>query len=597
MFVNNLKVGKKLSLIFVLNLVIIATIGLVGLNGARVINGNLDLVVAQELPSIEQLLQSDRDLHQLLVAERSLVFCDVNDPAFAGLLKAYEENLTQSLQRWEKYLELTGDILPEADKNGYKEARREWEILSRTILRERQANTEDGRQRAAQLALGEASNKFDIMRNYIDRATDLTLKYVEEREQQAERTFAAAIRSIVLWAATGITLSALLTFLITRSITRPIERSLVMVNDIEEGDFSSRLTIETRDEFGTLAAAFNRMAETLARQANLTTEIANGNLRVEVHRASERDQLGISLEGMVQKLRDVIGHVHLATENVSAGATAISAASSEMSQGAAEQAASAEEASSSIEQMSANIRQNADNAMQTEKIAAEAARDAQHGGEAVADAVHAMKEIATKIVIIEEIARQTNLLALNAAIEAARAGEHGRGFAVVAAEVRKLAERSQVAAAEINKLSVRSVEVADRAGQMIANIVPGILRTAELVQEIAAASREQDAGAGQISAAIQQLDRVIQQNASATEEMASTAEELSSQSEQLQEMVAFFKVKGRESSFGTAAGELKRKAAKVVHIGHQHRSGLHAQPQLAAGKTGRDELDGEFEKY
>jgi methyl-accepting chemotaxis protein len=157
-----------------------------------------------------------------------------------------------------------------------------------------------------------------------------------------------------------------------------------------------------------------------------------------------------------------------------------------------------------------------------------------------------MKLIAEKISIIEEIARQTNLLALNAAIEAARAGEHGKGFAVVAAEVRKLAERSQAAAAEISRLSVSSVDVAERAGQMLAKLVPDIQTTAELVQEISAASKEQAGGADQINGAIQQFSKVVQQNAGAAEEMASTAEELSSQAEQLQHTMSFFKVNGAE---------------------------------------------------
>ena len=143
------------------------------------------------------------------------------------------------------------------------------------------------------------------------------------------------------------------------------------------------------------------------------------------------------------------------------------------------------------------------------------------------------ERIGSVLDVIKGIAEQTNLLALNAAIEAARAGEHGRGFAVVAAEVRKLAERSQKAAGEINELSNSSVAVAEVAGQMLSAMVPSIQKTAELVQEIAAASREQDAGAEQIAKSIQQLDGVIQQNASASEEMAATAEELSGQAEQL----------------------------------------------------------------
>jgi len=260
-----------------------------------------------------------------------------------------------------------------------------------------------------------------------------------------------------------------------------------------------------------------------------------------------------------------------------------------------------------MEEMSSNIKQNADNAQQTEKIALKAAHDAKEGGQAVTETVSAMKDIAMKISIIEEIARQTNLLALNAAIEAARAGEHGKGFAVVATEVRKLAERSQTAAAEISKLSSSSVEVAEKAGEMLTRIVPDIQKTAELVQEISAASNEQNTGADQINKAIQQLDQVIQENASATEEMASTAEELSSQAVQLQDIIGFFRT-------GNETKQTKRQAAaaRPVHGEPKKVSAPARNPALkrAGGNGngassegisldmgGNDKFDEEFERF
>jgi methyl-accepting chemotaxis protein len=153
-----------------------------------------------------------------------------------------------------------------------------------------------------------------------------------------------------------------------------------------------------------------------------------------------------------------------------------------------------------------------------------------------------MKEIADKIGLIEEIAYKTNLLSLNAAIEAARAGEHGKGFTVVAAEVRKLAENSGNTAQQINELATKSVDIAEEAGKLLEAMVPSIKKTADLVQEITAASDEQASGVRQINDAMSQLDKATQQNASSSEELAATAEELSGQAEQLQQAVAFFKL-------------------------------------------------------
>jgi methyl-accepting chemotaxis protein len=278
--------------------------------------------------------------------------------------------------------------------------------------------------------------------------------------------------------------------------------------------------------------------------------MAEGDLSMDVTVRSrdEVGQLSQSMGNMVAALRRVVGEVRSASEQVAAGSEELAASAIELSQGATEQAASVEEVSASMEEMTSSIGQNAENAQTTNSMTNQAAVDTDKGGQAVAKTVEAMKQIADKILIVEEIARQTNLLALNAAIEAARAGEHGKGFAVVAAEVRKLAERSGTAAAEISELSTTSVRVAEEAGGLLAKIVPDIRKTAELVQEIAAASNEQNAGGEQVNKAIQELDKVIQQNASASEEVASTAEELSSHAVQLQQSIRFFKVSDNDIS-------------------------------------------------
>ena len=402
---------------------------------------------------------------------------------------------------------------------------------------------------------------------------------------QDESEFLAASTSIrnstLFIAVITIVIVAVIVMLGARTITAPIIRAVGISDQLSKGDLTVEIVSESKDETGQLLDAMKRM---------------------------------------VEKLRGIVADVQTAADNVASGSQELSASSEQMSQGATEQAAAAEEASSSMEQMAANIKQNADNAVQTEKIALKSAEDAEAGGKAVYETVTAMKQIAQKISIIEEIARQTDLLALNAAIEAARAGEHGKGFAVVASEVRKLAERSQTAAGEIGRLSGTSVEVAERAGEMLTRIVPDIQKTAELVQEISAASNEQNTGADQVNKAIQQLDQVIQQNASASEEMASTAEELSSQAEQLQDAIGFFKldemdaraVRGRISKLsegkpkstpvsGKHPQQPSKKMQSRLSNGNGNGTGnAHSESgvTLSMGKPGNGEdLDSEFERF
>jgi methyl-accepting chemotaxis protein len=387
------------------------------------------------------------------------------------------------------------------------------------------------------------------------------------------------------------------------NIVNPLRVTANYVDRISKGDMPKIITDDYKGEYNVIKQNLNALIDATNGITANAKQVAQGNLMVDLKKRCENDDLMESLYNMVDKLKEIVTEVQAAADGVATGGQQLSATAQTLSQGATEQAASAEEISSSMEEMSSSIKQNADNASQTEKISNKSATDAREGGKAVNQTVAAMKEIATKISIIEEIARQTNLLALNAAIEAARAGEHGKGFAVVASEVRKLAERSQTAAGEISELSGRSVQVAEAAGQMLTAILPDIQRTAELVQEISASSKEQDAGADQINRAIQQLDQVIQQNASAAEEMASTTEELAGQAEQLKSTIAFFSL----DTHGSQRAIPHRPAAHHA-APQQHRAMVtHAAPAKPAksgggvhidlGGKSKDHLDDEFEKF
>jgi methyl-accepting chemotaxis protein len=395
------------------------------------------------------------------------------------------------------------------------------------------------------------------------------------------------------------------------AVIGPLNVAAEYVDRISKGDIPPKITDNYNGDFNEIKNNLNLLIDAMEEVTGAAQQIADGNLAVRVQERSDKDKLMQALKLMLERLIEVVSNVQGAADQVATGSQEMSKKSEQISQGATEQASSAEEVSSSMEQMTSNIMQNADNAQQTDKIAVKSANEAKDGGQAVAETVAAMKEIASKISIIEEIARQTNMLALNAAIEAARAGEHGKGFAVVAAEVRKLAERSQQAAGEINRLSASSVQIAEKAGAMLAMIVPAIQKTASLVQEINASSNEQKNGSDQINKAIQQLDQVIQQNASAAEEMASTSQELTSQADQLQSAVSFFRTGNSDrSKVRTAKSAGKERGDSNNRTAHRPALKRGADPSnpdfaraigvaidMSTGNGKKEIADAEFEQY
>ena len=330
-----------------------------------------------------------------------------------------------------------------------------------------------------------------------------------------------------------------------------------------------------RGDYHNLIQGINQILDGVVFPVNESVEVLalveQGDLTCSV-KGDYKGQLGDfknTVNNTIAKLAQTIAEVLSAAALLSNASEQISATSQSLSQATSEQAASVEETSASIEEMAASINQNTENAIVTDGMAGKAAKEASEGGVAVKQTVSAMKDIANKISIIDDIAYQTNMLALNAAIEAARAGEHGKGFAVVAAEVRKLAERSQVAAQEIGTLAENSVNTAESAGHLLDEIVPRISKTSDLVQEIAAASKEQSVGVGQVNTAMNQMNQITQQNASASEELAATAEEMTSQVEQLQTLMSFFKITHSKSAIEHVAGNSHRNVEKKKPVQHQ----------------------------
>jgi methyl-accepting chemotaxis protein len=496
-----MKLGTKLIVAFLAVAMIAVIVGAIGVvNMARISRADSNMYRLATLP-LAQISRINQAFQRIRLNLAKIVDDSSLDTAKSDAAKC--ESLMASIRT--NLQDFSKSLVTEADKDNFQQLKsllddyyaKAGPIVSLSLV---------GKvPEARALMSGDLQKNADLLNPLLDTATKM-----QEDEAAADSADNAVLSStslflMVVVIAIGALLAAFAGVLVARSIVR---------------------------QLGTEPATIRAIAE----------QMAMGDLVVKLETGKKPTGAFAELLTMIGKLTEVVGNIQLATENVTGGGEQISMTAQNLSQGATEQAANSEEVSASVEQMAATIKQNTDNSLATESISRGAAKDAAEGGAAVADTLKAMKEIASSIGIIEEIARQTNLLALNAAIEAARAGEAGKGFAVVASEVRKLAERAQKAAGEISVLSRTSVEVAEKAGKLLERIVPDIQKTADLMQEIASASKEQSVGAEQVTKAITQLDTVVQQNAASSEELAASSEELSSQSRALLDTVSFFKL-------------------------------------------------------
>jgi len=390
---------------------------------------------------------------------------------------------------------------------------------------------------AAAKVMGET---YEAARPAIQKLIEESRGDVVATKAEADRTIQSASRTMTLVILGGIAVMVVIGTLIALSMCRRLGKLAVLAEAVAIGDLSQTIRTSWNDEIKDLIDALNRMTANLRDAAGLAHDIAKGDLTVSPVRLSDKDTLGIALETMVAHLRQVVAEAANAAGSVAAGSEQLSAAASELSQGSTEHVRLTAEAAVAIEEMTDNIRDTAENADLTERIARRSADHAHSTSEAVFKAGQAMRTIVTKSAVIQEIASKTDLLALNAAVEAARAGIHGKGFAVVAKEVRRLAESSQAAATEISGLSGETIMVADQASQMLADLVPNIENTAELIGEINGACHQQNIGVERVSQAVRNLGAVTEHNQTAASEVSATSEELAAQADTLRQAIDYF---------------------------------------------------------
>ena len=322
-----------------------------------------------------------------------------------------------------------------------------------------------------------------------------------------------------------------------------------IVNSAIEGNFSNRIDdAKYKGDMRGIAKGLNSVVagfdETLTKINETMDRVSKGDLstRLKGDLKGDYEELQNSINFALSKLEEVIANAKKVSAEVTEGINLVSATASQISIAATKQADSLEETSVAVEEIAGNINLSTNNAKHTTEIAQQASTIALEGSKAVHNTADLMESVAQKIEEIEDIAYRTNLLALNAAIEAARAGEHGRGFAVVAVEVRKLAEISQQVASEIGEISKTSVIESRKAGDLINEIVPGTQKTTALIEEISAASEEQDIGIKQIHNAMLSLDAITHDNVKSSKHLAKSSEVMLQEAKRLSLMISYFKV-------------------------------------------------------
>jgi methyl-accepting chemotaxis protein len=552
---RNLKIRTKLISGFSIMILLLILTGYIGYNSMHKINDALDTVFATDMPSMDYLLQADRDLQQLLVAERSMIFANAKSEEFAALVKEYDENLLQAQDRIAKFAALATHpddkrILAELETSWQA-----WQSVSQQIIDGRKADTRTGRRLALDLSLGEARLKFEEMRSHIDRLTEEVLAEAATSEKSADATFTQAGITILITVILALVVGVLLTWLIISSINKPLAQTVAMIQEMAKGHLNKRLNLSSTDEIGVMAKTMDQFADSMLNDLVKPLQmLAAKDLSFSVTPHDDQDQLRNSLKKVGTDLNDIIAQIQSAGSQIDSASGQVSDSSQSLSQGATETAASLEEIGSSMNQMAGQTTQSAENANMANKLAAEASQAADKGNQQMTSMISAMAEINESgqnigkiIKTIDEIAFQTNLLALNAAVEAARAGQHGKGFAVVAEEVRNLAARSAKAASETAELIEGSVtktengsQIAEQTSKALEEIVTSITKVTDLVGDIAAASNEQAQGISQVNQGLTQIDEGVQQNTATAEESAAAAEELSSQAAHLQAMLNDF---------------------------------------------------------
>ncbi|MYM24047.1 HAMP domain-containing protein [Duganella sp. FT135W] len=519
MGIGNWKIGYRLAAGLGVAIIFMIGISVVGIGNLGKLNNNTKDLATDKVPKVILAYETIGGLNDIARAMRNAMLS--NEPA---VVKAELERVEKRKQENAERLDKLGKLIADDDDAQSKaklqavlDAREKYLVVQNAFVG--MSGDSSKHDEVVKYLLTTVRKEQTAYMNALTDMVKFQTAAIEETNVVAEQAYSSSRTTMVILTVVAAALAAWVLYVITRSITQPLNRAVGMAQAVAGGDLTMRMECNTTDETGQLLRALIDMNDALAR---------------------------------------TVGQVRSGTDTITTASNEIASGNLDLSTRTEQQASSLEETASSMEELTSTVSQNAANAREATKLVVAASDYATKGGQVVGEVVTTMgaiKESSSKIVdiisVIDGIAFQTNILALNAAVEAARAGEQGRGFAVVASEVRVLAQRSAGAAKEIKELIGRSVEtvdagaaLVDQAGSTMQSIVQSVAQVADIMNQISAASSEQSTGIEQVNQAIVSIDDVTQQNAALVEQAAAAAQSMRDQADLLAQAVSVFKLAG-----------------------------------------------------
>ncbi|MDK2585857.1 methyl-accepting chemotaxis protein [Romboutsia sedimentorum] len=561
---NNLKIGKKLGVSFII-LIVLAVFGsfyaLSNLKKTGDLSKNLFegpyQGTSESMGIRRDVVYSDQNL-------MNAIFTPNSTKDFKGLAMKNFDSIINERIKILRQDPLTDEVKINNLENSIVELRQEYEKIYAFI--------EKGDYKKAQEVGTSPDSQY--YKAYIKAEENATVLY--ENAEASGIEFNKKVEDTVLKARVVSTAVSMLTIVaaiviclyITKKLTNPIKEIEVAANKMAVGDFDIDIDYESKDELGVLSDSIrqvsNKTKEVINDTVHVLEEVASGNFDVEpkVEYIGVFEDIEKSVVRITNDLSETMSQINLASEEVGAASNQVSSGSQMLAQGATEQASAIQELSATIIDISEKIKDTANNAQEANTLTLSAGREVKAGNEQMEQMVKAMDEISFTsseigriIKTIDDIAFQTNILALNAAVEAARAGSAGKGFAVVADEVRNLAAKSAEAAkntAILIENSIKAVgngsKIVDNTAESLQRIIDTTNKTIVLVYEIAKASEEQSSAIAQVTLGVDQISDVVQTNSATSEESAAASEELSGQAQMLKSLIENFKLKNSNNS-------------------------------------------------